>query len=58
MKPRHCTPETNFAIQESKSVRNATTCMKKILDAKYEKADLKQIVKQLKYLKNMTVNLC
>ena len=47
MKPRHCTPETNFAIQESKSVQNATMRMKKILDAKYEKADLKQIVKQL-----------
>ena len=50
MKPRHCTPETNFTIQESKSVQNATTHMKKILDAKYEKADLKKIVKQLKYL--------
>ena len=50
MKPRNCTAETNFAIQESESVRNATTRIKKILDAKYEKADLKQLVKSLNYL--------
>ena len=58
IKPRNCTPETNFTIQESESARNATMCMKKILDANYEKADLKQIVKWLKYLENMNVNLC
>ena len=51
MKPKDCTAETNFSIQESESVKNATSRLKKILDAKYEKADLKQVVKSLEYLK-------
>ena len=50
MKPRNCTSETHFAIQESENVQNATARIKKILDAKYEKADLKQVVKELKHL--------
>ena len=34
---------TNFAIQENKNTRSAMNRIKKILDAKYEKENLKQI---------------
>ena len=50
MKPRDCTVEGHFAIEESANVQQATSRIKKILDAKYEKANLKQIVKSLNYL--------
>ena len=50
MKPRDCTVEGHFAIEESTNVQQATTRIKKILDAKYEKANLKEIVKSLNYL--------
>ena len=44
--------KTHFTIQDSKNVRNATKRIKKILDVNYEKANLKKIVNNLKYLKN------
>jgi len=50
MKPRNCTSETHFAIQESENVQNATARIKKILDATYEKANSKQVVKELIHL--------
>ena len=50
MKPRNCTQETHFAISDSKNVAQATRRIKKILDAKYQKANLKEITKQLDYL--------
>ena len=33
---------TNFAIQESKNIKSPTNRIKIILDAKYEKANLKR----------------
>jgi len=50
MKPRDCTPETSFYIQESLAVDEATDRIKQIIDAKYEPADLKQVVKDCKHL--------
>ena len=41
---------TNFAIQQRKNVKSATNRIKKILYAKYEKANLKDITTKLKYL--------
>ena len=45
-----CKMRTHFTIQESKKIRNASKRMKKILDANYKKANLKEIVNNLKYL--------
>ena len=45
-----CKMRTNFAIQESKNIKNATNRIKKMLDAKYEKANLKEITTKVKYL--------
>ena len=42
--------KTNFATQESKNTRSGTYRIKKILDAKYEKVNLKDITTKLKYL--------
>ena len=50
MKSINCKMKTNFAIQESKNIKSATNRIKKILDAKYEKANLKDITVKLKYL--------
>ena len=41
---------TNFAIQESKIIKGATNGIKKILDAKYKKANLKDITTKFKHL--------
>ena len=41
---------TNFAIQESKNIKSITNRMKKILDAKYEKENLKEITTTSKHL--------
>ena len=41
---------TYFAIQEGKNVKIATNRIKKILDAKQEKANLKEITTKFKYL--------
>ena len=52
MKPIDCKMRTHLTIQDSKNVRNATKRIKTILDANYEKANLKKIVNNLKYLNN------
>ena len=39
----NCKMRTNFAIRDNKIIRSATNKIKKILDAKYEKANLKEI---------------
>ena len=41
---------TNFVIQENKNIRNVTNRGNKILEAKYEKSNLKEITNELKYL--------
>ena len=51
MKSINCKMRTNFAVQESKNIKSATNGIKNILDAKYEKANLKEITNKLKYLK-------
>ena len=50
MKPYNADYKEHFFIQDSKPVQESTSRMKKILDAKYEKADLIQITENLKYL--------
>ena len=42
---------TNCAIQESFNIKSATNRFKKILDAKYKKANLKEITTKIKMLK-------
>ena len=42
--------KTNFAIQESKNIKSTTNRIKKILEASYEKVNLKDITNKLKYL--------
>ena len=37
MKPPHCTAKDFFVMKESRPVRNATECVKIILDAEYTK---------------------
>ena len=44
-----CKVQTNFAIQDSKNIKSATNGTEKILDAKYEKANLKEITNKLKW---------
>ena len=39
MKPMNCKMRTHFTIQDSKTVRDATRMIKKILDANYEKGN-------------------
>ena len=41
---------TNFAIQENKNIKSATNRIQKILDAKYEKTNLKEKTTKLKHL--------
>ena len=41
---------TNFTIQESKNIKSVTKRINKILDAKYEKVNLKDITTKSKYL--------
>ena len=50
MKSIKCEMRINFAIQKSKVIKSATNRIKKILDAKYEKANLTSITTKLKYL--------
>ena len=52
MKPIDCKMRTHFTIQDSKNVRNTPKRIKKILDANYEKANLKKIFNNLKYRSN------
>ena len=51
MKPPNCTAKEFFVIIESRPVRIATKSIKQILDAEYEKSNLKSIVMNLNYLK-------
>ena len=50
LKPDNCEMRTDFAIQESENIRNVTNRIKKILGAKYKKANLKNRTHKLKYL--------
>ena len=50
MKPANCTKKEHFAIRDSKRVHSETKRIKKILDASYKKANLKDIVEALTYL--------
>ena len=52
MKPSHSSTKTHFAIGDSRRVAAETKGIKKILDAKYEKANLNKLVKNLEYLNN------
>ena len=46
----NCKMRTNFAIQESKNIKSATNRVNKILDAKYEMVNLKEITTKFKRL--------
>ena len=48
MKSTNCKMKTNFAIQESQNI--ATDRIKKILETKHEKANLKEITTEIKFL--------
>ena len=51
MKSINCKVRTNFVIQVMKNIKSANDRIKKILHAKYEKVNLKEIrSKKLKYL--------
>ena len=50
MKSINCKMRSNSAIQKSKNIKIATNRIKKILDAKYGKANFKEIITKLKYL--------
>ena len=43
MKPRNATPQSHFFIQDPKRILSETDRMSKILDAKYEKANLEEV---------------
>ena len=47
MRPRDSTIENSYVIHDPKTVQEATSRLTKILDAKYEKADLKQVVQDI-----------
>ena len=49
MKSIDCKMRTNFAIQGSKNIKSAANKIKKILDAKYEKANSKDVTTKLTY---------
>jgi len=48
MKPLNCTVKEYFAIQDSKRVYAETKRIKKILDAKYKKVNLAELILSLK----------
>ena len=50
MKSFICKIKTNFAIEVSKNIKSANNGIKKILDAKHEKANANNITIKLKYL--------
>ena len=56
MKPAHSSTKTHFAISDSSRVASETKRIKKILDAKYEKANLDKVVKTLTYLNDSKQN--
>ena len=47
LRPRDSTLEDSYFIAEPEAVTQATARLTQILDAKYEKADLKQVVKDV-----------
>ena len=57
MKSIDYTTRTNFAFQESKSIKIATNRVKNILDAKYKKANSKEMTTKLKYFNSDEQNL-
>lgn len=50
MKPLHSTTETSYFVQEPESLTTDTTRLSKILEAKYSKADLREISRSQKQL--------
>ena len=50
MKDSNCTVSNSYFIHDSPAVEDSTERVKRILDAKYEKADLTQLVKKMTYL--------
>ena len=50
MKPFESTRKTHFSISDSTRVTSETERIKRILDAKYEKANLKQIARKAIHL--------
>ena len=48
MKSINCKMRTNFVILERKNIRSVSNRIEKILGAKYEKANLKEITNKLK----------
>ena len=46
MKPRDCIPETSFHIKDSFAMDEASDRIKQIIDAKYEPADLNEVIVQ------------
>ena len=52
MKPYHCTRNTHYEIKEPVSMEMEMERFKRILDAKYEKADLEKIVDESTHLLN------
>ena len=50
MKPEDAMPENSFAIKDSSALDDATERIKKILDAKYEAADISKIVTNCTHL--------
>ena len=50
MKPIDCTANEHFQIKDSKSVHDASKRIKKILDAKYTKVNLEELIPTLKHL--------
>ena len=50
MKPVNCTVKEHFAIRDSERVHSETKQIKKILDASYKKANLKDMVEALTHL--------
>ena len=52
MKPYHCTRNTHYEITETISTEMEMDRFKRILDAKYEKADLDKIVDESTHFSN------
>jgi transposase InsO family protein len=53
MKPLNCNVKEHFAIQDSKRVHAETKRIKKILDAKYKKVNLAELIPTLKHLNKL-----
>ena len=55
MKEPNCTGK-NFVVKESRPVRNASARIKQMLDAEYKKNNLKSIIINLNYIKDIHKN--